>query len=85
MVKATIGPSAETSIEVLRGGVNVGNVERALSLAGGALAIGYGLSRGSLLGALTAVAGAPFVWRAVTGHCAVKQAVSRRRERGADL
>lgn len=82
MVKATIGPSVKTrpSIASGMGGVkNIGNVERALSLAGGALAIGYGLSRRNAVGAITALAGAPFVWRAVTGHCAVKQAVTHRR------
>jgi uncharacterized membrane protein len=81
MVKATIGPSAKTRslVRSLGGEVNVSNAERVLSLAGGAAAIGYGLSRGNLLGVVTALAGAPFVWRAVSGHCAVKQAMSRRR------
>lgn len=79
MVKATIGTNARRSVRKLVGDVNVSNNERALSLAGGALAIGYGLNRGGMLGTLTALAGAPFVWRAVSGHCAVKDAVARRR------
>jgi len=80
MVKATIERFEGTISSIAKGErVNVSNVERALSLAGGAAAIGYGLSRRSVLGVLTALAAAPFVWRAVSGHCAVKQAVARRR------
>lgn len=55
--------------------VNVSEVERALSaLAGGGLAI-YGISRGSLGGAALAAVGASLVYRGVTGHCHLYEAL----------
>jgi uncharacterized membrane protein len=50
-------------------GANVGEVERwASMLGGGALAL-YGLRRGSVAGAMMALAGGTLVYRGATGHC----------------
>ena len=55
--------------------VNVGDTERWLGgLAGGALAL-LGLSRRSPGGLLSALAGGALVYRAVTGHCPVYEAM----------
>ena len=64
--------------------VNVGAVERWLSLvAGSALAL-YGMRRRAMAGGTAAVAGAALLYRGATGHCNVYQAlgVSRARSRG---
>ena len=51
--------------------VNVGDTERALSVAlGGGLAI-YGLTRGNLRGLLLSAIGGGLVYRGVTGHCSL--------------
>lgn len=56
--------------ERLRGGpVNVSDPERIASALGGALLLGAGLRRGSLPGALLAVAGGMLVHRGLSGHC----------------
>lgn len=49
--------------------VNVGKTERTLSGFGGAVAVGYGLSRGSLGGLVLAALGGGLIYRSVTGHC----------------
>jgi uncharacterized membrane protein len=55
--------------------VNVGRVERWLSMvAGGALAA-YGLKRRELPGGAAAIAGAALLYRGATGHCDVYQAL----------
>jgi uncharacterized membrane protein len=55
--------------------VNVGRMERWLSLvAGGALAA-YGLKRRELPGGAAAIAGAALLYRGATGHCDVYQAL----------
>jgi uncharacterized membrane protein len=55
--------------------VNVGQVERWLSMiAGGALAA-YGLKRRALPGGAAAIAGAALLYRGATGHCDVYQAL----------
>src|SRR5438128_2407655 len=53
-------------------GVNVSELERMLSLAGGGAAAIYGLNRGSLL--LTAVGGS-LLYRAFSGHCPMYSAL----------
>jgi len=60
----------------LRGSnVNVGKVERWLSLvAGGALAA-YGLKRRAVPGGTAALAGAALLYRGATGHCDLYQAI----------
>ncbi|WP_299451387.1 SRPBCC family protein [uncultured Pigmentiphaga sp.] len=56
--------------------LNVGPAERIGSAAGGALLLVWGLRRGGLLGDLAAAAAAGLFWRAATGRCPVKQAVT---------
>src|SRR5215470_12664365 len=57
------------------GRVNVGRIERWLSMiAGGALA-GYALKRREVPGGVAAIAGAALLYRGTTGHCDVYQAL----------
>ena len=49
--------------------INVGQGERAISIAGGALLVLLGISRRSLPGVLIAGAGAALIGRGATGHC----------------
>ena len=53
------------------GPANVGDAERLVSVAGGAALAVAGLRRGTLGGALLALAGAALVHRGATGHCMV--------------
>ena len=56
-------------------GVNVGEIERwASAIGGGALAL-YGLTRGTLGGATLAVIGGGLLYRGVSGHCDLYQAL----------
>ena len=55
--------------------VNVGDGERWLSAAGGAALGLFGLSRGSLGGLALAAAGGALVYRGLSGHCDVYQAL----------
>lgn len=48
---------------------NVGQNERTLSLATGALLAGLGIKRGSLPGLLLAAAGGLIAYRGLTGYC----------------
>jgi len=62
--------------------VNVGRIERWMSmLAGGALAA-YGLKRRSTAGGAAALAGAAFLYRGTTGHCNVYRALGINRAAG---
>ena len=54
-----------------RNEVNVGNLERVLSLAGGGLLALLGLSRGGAAGLGMAAAGGGLLYRGATGHCHV--------------
>lgn len=54
-------------------GDNVKGIERAASLAAGALCIGKGVKRGGVLGLLHLVAGGLMLCRGASGHCGVKQ------------
>jgi uncharacterized membrane protein len=68
--------------EMTRERVNVGNVERWLSMvAGGALAA-YGLRRREVPGGAAAIAGAALLYRGATGHCDVYQALGINRAGG---
>jgi uncharacterized membrane protein len=63
---------------------NVGEVERyASAIGGGALAL-YGLSRGSLAGVTLALVGGALIYRGVSGHCNMYEAmgVNTAREKG---
>jgi uncharacterized membrane protein len=55
---------------------NVGNWERALSIAIGLAGIGKGVRRGGLTGWLEVAAAVLVVKRGLTGHCKVKEAFS---------
>jgi len=55
--------------------VNVGTVERVLTLAAGGALAAYGLKRRDPQGGLAAVAGAVLLYRGGTGHCDVYQAL----------
>jgi len=55
---------------------NVGPAERLGSAAGGSLLLLWGLRHGGLLGDLAAAAAAGLLWRAATGNCPVKRAVT---------
>ncbi len=56
-------------------GTNVGDIERWLSLAGGAMLGLYGLSRRSPGGLALAAAGGALVYRGASGHCDLYQAL----------
>jgi uncharacterized membrane protein len=55
--------------------VNVGRVERWLSMAAGGALAAYGLKRRELPGGAAALAGAALLYRGATGHCDVYQAL----------
>ena len=55
--------------------VNVGRVERWLTVAAGGALAAYGLKRRDAQGGLAAVAGAALLYRGGTGHCNVYQAL----------
>ncbi|MGI8995695.1 MAG: SRPBCC family protein [Pyrinomonadaceae bacterium] len=62
--------------------VNVGESERYISaIGGGALAL-YGLTRGSLAGVALALVGGGLLYRGVTGHCDVYEALGVRTASG---
>ena len=51
--------------------VNVGQNERAVSVAAGAILALQGLGRASLPGLLTAAVGGMLVYRGISGHCGI--------------
>ncbi len=57
--------------------INVGNTERIISTAGGALLAYYGFKKGDLLGIAIALTGGSLLFRGVTGYCPVNDAVGR--------
>jgi Protein of unknown function (DUF2892) len=66
----------ERSLESLKGlrsgnNINVGNLERVVSVLGGAALAAWALKRRSKGTMGLALAGLPLVWRGATGHCAV--------------
>jgi uncharacterized membrane protein len=58
-----------------RSSVNVGDTERWLSAAGGAALGLFGLTRGSLGGLALAAVGGSLVYRGLSGHCGLYQAL----------
>jgi uncharacterized membrane protein len=62
--------------------VNVGRFERWLSMAAGGALAAYALRRRSIPGGTAAVAGAALLYRGVTGHCDVYQALGVNRAGG---
>ena len=76
MVLATTGPQrvhGETSESAK--GKNVGELERWLSVLGGAALAAYGADRRGTRGTLLALAGAELVRRGVSGHCLLYDAI----------
>jgi uncharacterized membrane protein len=57
--------------------VNVGRVERWLSVAAGSALAAYALQRRDMPGGVAAMAGAALIYRGGTGHCALNQAIGR--------
>ncbi|HLJ10858.1 MAG TPA: DUF2892 domain-containing protein [Planctomycetaceae bacterium] len=55
--------------------VNVSQTERTISAAAGGAALVFGLSRGSLSGLITALVGGGLIYRGLTGHCSVYEAL----------
>lgn len=55
--------------------LNINSVERVLSTAGGGMLVVYGLKRGSLDGLALALVGGGLLYRGVTGHCHVYEAL----------
>ena len=49
--------------------INVGDMERQLSMVGGSVLVLCGLLKGSLSGLLLAGMGGALIWRGHTGHC----------------
>lgn len=64
--------------DALGGGeTNVGETERALSVAGGGALLGAGLKKGGAGGLLLLLAGGALVQRGLTGHCAIYDALGK--------
>ncbi|HEY3158430.1 MAG TPA: YgaP-like transmembrane domain, partial [Vicinamibacterales bacterium] len=61
--------------------VNVGRVERWLSMAAGGALAAYALKRRQLPGGAAALAGAALLYRGATGHCDVYHALGINRSR----
>lgn len=57
--------------------INVGDSERVMSVAGGALLTAIGLRRGGLGGILLAVIGGSLVFRGASGYCPINEAIGR--------
>ncbi len=55
--------------------VNVGDVERVVSVMGGGLLTLFGATRGGLTGLGLAVLGGGLIYRGVTGHCEAYQSL----------
>jgi len=63
-------------------GVNVGSAERTISTVAGGLALLYGLSKLSLSTIVAAVAGGALLYRGLTGHCKVYEALDMAKSHG---
>src|SRR5881394_3100831 len=68
-VDREIGPFEQQEPQQEPKRINVGENERAVSVAAGAILALQGLSRGSLIGLVTAGLGGMFIHRGITGHC----------------
>lgn len=65
------------SVEREESRVNVGRVERWLSMAAGSALAAYAARRRDLPGGLAAAAGAALLYRGATGHCPINERVGR--------
>lgn len=59
------------------GAINVGGTERIISAVAGGFVLLYGLSRLPRSAIVAAVAGAALLYRGLTGHCSVYQALDK--------
>jgi uncharacterized membrane protein len=64
------------------GAINVGDTERTMSVLAGGFVLLHGLSKLSLSTIVTAVAGGALIYRGLTGHCSVYQALESSTPRG---
>ncbi|SDS71344.1 Protein of unknown function [Halopseudomonas xinjiangensis] len=64
---------------VVNGPNNVQGMERAASLAGGALLVFRGMRRGGIFGLASMAMGAAALMRGSTGHCEMKQKLQQRK------
>jgi len=64
------------------GAINVGDTERTISALAGGLVLLHGLSKLSLSTIVAAVAGGALIYRGLTGHCSVYQALESSTPRG---
>jgi|GEM_PF-2338446 len=62
--------------------INVGDTERTMSVLAGAFVLLHGLSKLSLSTIVTAVTGGALIYRGLTGHCSVYQALDSSTPRG---
>lgn len=66
-------------------GVNISQQERALSLAGGAALVLYGVTRKSWGGIVPALLGGGLIFRGASGHCYARQMMEAKDDGGAQL
>ena len=71
---STYRPAGSQSL-IQRADVNVSETERWASLAAGGGLLLAGLLRGRFLGTLLAIAGGGLIYRGLTGHCHVYEAL----------
>ena len=71
------GPATQPQTSPVRSGtsseINVTGIERAVSVAGGALLLSKGLRKGGLFGLISLAMGGAAIYRGVTGHCEMKK------------
>src|SRR5438105_6951685 len=79
---ATAGPTPVNRLRQYSSGaptnighINVNDMERLISLMGGAVLTGYGLSRGTLAGLGLAAVGGGLLYRGAPGHCDLYEAL----------
>lgn len=84
IVKRTVGGARERGAEDMRGpsGINVNQVERAVSMLLGGMLVASGIRRRSLGGAVAALAGGGLLARGVTGHSTLYQKLGLHSEGG---
>lgn len=68
-------PASSWNVGSGNGRVNVGETERMASLIGGGLLAMHGLTRGSMTGLALAAIGGSLVYRGVSGHCQMYEAL----------
>jgi uncharacterized membrane protein len=74
-IQGAFVPASFNKATTAKGGGNVAESERSLSVIGGAALMGAGLAARGVFGLLMGLAGGALVYRGVTGHCQVYQAL----------